>query len=250
MADDFPEENLNEDVALLRDAWANELNAPELLTFQTDLISDMVEQVQNQQSYVDEMSADVATLTEERSFTNKLYQVRLHSVLQYHPLLVVLITMQMEIDRIKYMLASYLRLRLMKIERHTRHVLHASMDKLSPGEVDYAHSYKDLYESHCRDLLLSKLPPDHQQLDEPHMIDHPDLDTFVFCQSNQDIGNVQIDDRWDLAILTWVILCMMELHVPLICRGSEHVNARKDDRHVLRYRVVSSLVEEGKVKLL
>ncbi|ETV80019.1 hypothetical protein, variant 1 [Aphanomyces astaci] len=207
MADDFPEENLNEDVALLRDAWANELNAPELLTFQTDLISDMVEQVQNQQSYVDEMSADVATLTEERSFTNKLYQ--------------------MEIDRIKYMLASYLRLRLMKIERHTRHVLHASMDKLSPGEVDYAHSYKDLYESHCRDLLLSKLPPDHQQLDEPHMIDHPDLDTFVFCQSNQDIGNVQIDDR-----------------------GSEHVNARKDDRHVLRYRVVSSLVEEGKVKLL
>ncbi|ETV80020.1 hypothetical protein, variant 2 [Aphanomyces astaci] len=149
MADDFPEENLNEDVALLRDAWANELNAPELLTFQTDLISDMVEQVQNQQSYVDEMSADVATLTEERSFTNKLYQ--------------------MEIDRIKYMLASYLRLRLMKIERHTRHVLHASMDKLSPGEVDYAHSYKDLYESHCRDLLLSKLPPDHQQLDEPHM---------------------------------------------------------------------------------
>ncbi|ETV94897.1 hypothetical protein, variant 1 [Aphanomyces invadans] len=149
MADDFPEENLNEDVALLRDAWVNELNAPELLSFQTDLISDMVEQVQNQQSYVDDMSADVATLTEERSFTNKLYQ--------------------MEIDRIKYMLASYLRIRLRKIEQHTMHVLNESLDKMSRGEIDYAHSFKDLYESHCRDLLLSRLPNEHQQLDEPHM---------------------------------------------------------------------------------
>ncbi|RHY30464.1 hypothetical protein DYB32_004308 [Aphanomyces invadans] len=184
MADDFPEENLNEDVALLRDAWVNELNAPELLSFQTDLISDLVEQVQNQQSYVDDMSADVATLTEERSFTNKLYQ--------------------MEIDRIKYMLASYLRIRLRKIEQHTMHVLNESLDKMSQGEIDYAHSFKDLYE-----------------------IDHPNLDAFVFCQTVEDIGNVQIDDR-----------------------GSEHVNARKNDRHVLRYRVVRSLVEEGKVTLL
>ncbi|CAK4674431.1 hypothetical protein LEN26_000184 [Aphanomyces euteiches] len=204
---DFPEENLNEDVDSLRVAWMNELNSPELLSFQTDLISDMVEQVQNQQSYVDEIAADTAAMTEERSFANKLYQ--------------------MEIDRIKYMLASYLRIRLMKIEQHTIHILNESQDKLSQGEVEYAQQYHALYVSHCNDLILSKFPEDQQKLDEDHMVDAPDLDAFVFCQSTEDIGNVQIDDR-----------------------GAEHVNARKDDRHVLRYCVIRSLVEQGKMKLL
>ncbi|KAF0700581.1 Aste57867_8917 [Aphanomyces stellatus] len=206
-AEDFPQENLNEDVEYLRIAWSNELNSPELLSFQSDLISDMVEQVQNQQSFVDEIAADTEALNDERAFTNKLYQ--------------------MEIDRIKYMIASYLRLRLMKIEQHTAHVLKESKDKLSQGETEYAEQYQQLYESHCKDLLLSKFPDDHNGLNDDNMVDKPELDTFVFCQSLEDNGNIQVDDR-----------------------GAEHVNARKDDRHVLRYRAVAALVDEGKMKLL
>ncbi|OQR87755.1 hypothetical protein ACHHYP_08099 [Achlya hypogyna] len=206
-AEDIPEDNLNEDVDHLRVAWVNELNSPEILDFKGELLEDMFEQVQNQQAFVDEIARDQAKMTEERAFANKLYQ--------------------MEIDRIKYMIASYLRIRLAKIEKHTRHVLAVLVSRLSQAEVDYATKYLEMLESHFNDLALSKFPLEQRKLDAPDMIDTPDLDLFVFCQSQEDIGQVQCDDR-----------------------GAEHINVRKGDRHVLRYRAVQSFVNDGTMALL
>ncbi|KDO26986.1 hypothetical protein SPRG_07699 [Saprolegnia parasitica CBS 223.65] len=207
LADEIPEESLNEDVDKLREAWVNELNAPEILDFKVELLSDMVEQVQNQQEYVEEIARDQANMTEERAFSNKLYQ--------------------MEIDRIKYMIASYLRIRLSKIEQHTRHVLASSMDRLSSAEIEYATKYLEMLDGHFHDLVLAKFPVEQRKLDADEMIDAPDLDTFVFCESKEDLGQVQCDDR-----------------------GAEHIQVRQHNRHALRYRAIQSFVQDGTMTLL
>ncbi|OQS06359.1 hypothetical protein THRCLA_01599 [Thraustotheca clavata] len=201
------QDNLNEDIDRLREAWINELNAPEILDFQSELMEEILEQVQNQQEFVDEISRDQEKMTEERAFANKLYQ--------------------MEIDRIKYMIASYLRVRLSKIEQHTRHVISNSLDRLSQGEIDYANKYLELLDAHFHDLALSKFPVEQRKLDAPDMIDAPDLDAFVFCLSKEDLGQVQCDER-----------------------GAEHVSIRQNDLHVLRYRAVQSFINEGTMVLL
>jgi GINS complex subunit 4 len=70
-------------------------NAPEILQYDDDMVSEMLEQINNQQAYVDSVNEDQAQRTEERLFVNKLYQ--------------------MEIDRFRYMVSSYLRTRLHKV---------------------------------------------------------------------------------------------------------------------------------------
>lgn len=55
----------------------------------------MLEQMRNQQEYIDLINGDREELTEQKSLVNKLYQ--------------------MEIDRLRYMVSSYLRTRLRKV---------------------------------------------------------------------------------------------------------------------------------------
>ena len=55
----------------------------------------MLEQIRNQQEYIDAINDDREALTEQKSLVNKLYQ--------------------MEIDRLRYMVSSYLRTRLRKV---------------------------------------------------------------------------------------------------------------------------------------
>jgi GINS complex subunit 4 len=59
------------------------------------MVAEMLEQIRNQQDFVDSVFEERAQLTEEKSFVNKLYQ--------------------MEIDRLRYMVSSYLRTRLRKV---------------------------------------------------------------------------------------------------------------------------------------
>lgn len=70
-------------------------NAPEILPYNEEMVTEMLEQIRNQQEYVDSVYEDRAQLTEEKSFVNKLYQ--------------------MEIDRLRYTVSSYLRTRLRKV---------------------------------------------------------------------------------------------------------------------------------------
>ena len=59
------------------------------------MVSEMLEQIRNQQEYIDSINEDRDQLTEQKSLVNKLYQ--------------------MEIDRLRYMVSSYLRTRLRKV---------------------------------------------------------------------------------------------------------------------------------------
>ncbi|DAZ95957.1 TPA: hypothetical protein N0F65_009258 [Lagenidium giganteum] len=239
----FNRENLNEDVDRLKVLWVNEMNAPEVLPFDEEIVTEMLEQLDNQQNYVDSVGEDRATLTDERVFTSKLYQ--------------------MEIDRLRFMLTSYLRTRLRKvllglapseplIERFAMHILSDPVmtQRLSQKEIRFAKQYVEtgcrqmcneptnasvlcrtryamLFENHVNDLALSRFPEEHRAVNVEGMIVEPDLDCFVFCESKADLGQIQCDDR-----------------------GAEYITMREQDRHVVRYRSVKPHVEDGQVALI
>ncbi|OWZ17277.1 hypothetical protein PHMEG_0008816 [Phytophthora megakarya] len=202
--------NLNEDVERMRRIWVNEMNAPEILQYDEEMVSEMLEQLRNQQEYVDSVYEDRATLTEEKSFVNKLYQ--------------------MEIDRLKYMVSSYLRTRLHKIEKYAFYILDnpVQTQKLSMKERNFAQQFVLLFESHVNDLALSKFAADHRSLTsgDDNMVPEPNLDGFVFCQGKEE-GGVQCDDK-----------------------GGEFVQVTSADRYVLRYQSVQEHVEAGTIDLI
>ncbi|RLN54291.1 hypothetical protein BBJ28_00016285 [Nothophytophthora sp. Chile5] len=106
------------------------------------------------QEYVDSVYEDRGQLTEERSFINKLYQ--------------------MEIDRLRYVVASYLRTRLRKVQ-----------------------AFVVVLETHVNDLALGKFAEEHRSVNVEGMVAKPDLDSFVFCESKTELANVQCDDKGD-----------------------------------------------------
>ena len=81
--------------------------------------------------------------------------------------------MKFELDRIKFMLYSYLRLRIKKVEKfasfildedNSRHV--NSKSKLSPEEYAYAIEYFKNVKEHLTSTVLDHLPNNLQDLNE------------------------------------------------------------------------------------
>jgi len=112
----------------------------------------------------------------------------------------------MEIDRIKFMVASYLRTRLRKIEKHAMHIVAntALSERLSQGELQYAKQYVEssairklstqflklscaryltLVQDHYNTLVLAKLPVEHRRLDEDNMSMYIRVGIVVSCLS-------------------------------------------------------------------
>lgn len=77
----------------------------------------------------------------------------------------------MEIDRLKYVVASYLRTRLRKIERFAHHILSlpALTQRLSPKEIQFVKQYVLIFENHVADVALSQFPNEHRGIDADGM---------------------------------------------------------------------------------
>ncbi len=103
-----------------------------------------------------------------------------------------LIVIQTELERYKFLVRSYLRARIAKIDRHALHYLSAPdlRARLSPTELAYATRHQALLHNHYLSSFLSSFPPALQNLNDTagniSMIDAPDLDTAVFIRLLQD----------------------------------------------------------------
>ena len=115
---------------------------------------------------------------------------------------------QMELDRIKFALASYLRCRLKKAERHARFIVDTPElhTRLSPQELLYLQQFVQLTDKALHAVLLSRLPEHLRGLSEPDMRDEPDLDQYVFALL-QDTAVVQDNqERLELTMGDLVVI--------------------------------------------
>ena len=123
-----------------------------------------------------------------------------------------LIVIQTELERFKFLVRSFLRARLKKIDTHPLHILarhSASLTEaqllLSPSEYQYLTSHQALLSSHYASSFLGQFPSALQKLDDTtggiSMVDKPDEDVAVFVRVLRDVGEVAVegtDKRFDM----------------------------------------------------
>lgn len=191
----------------LEEAWLNEKFAPELLENKSDIVECMMSQIQ-------EMEENI-----QRAKKGD-FKVSLH---------------RMEIDRIRYVLSSYLRIRLKKIEKFTAHLLQeeatSEQPRLSPEEMNFAKQYQSLMESHMTNMALKHMPPNLQKLDQKLTSLQPNLDSYIFFRVNDDVEGVLVDEETAEA-------------------REEIIDLKKGDQHVMMYRPIRDLVACGSVSLI
>ncbi|RKP39485.1 hypothetical protein BJ085DRAFT_15087 [Dimargaris cristalligena] len=197
----------NEDVKKLTRTWLNEKQAPDLLPYQDQLVGDLTEMVQNQLQLVDALQEESAG----QAFIAMLYQS--------------------ELERIKFVIRSYLKVRLQKIERYI--MLYASSEdhlaRMSLGERAFAVRYKSLFENHLHKTCLDKLPESLRSLDENNgnisMVTVPNLRSAVVCRVLTNVGDYAITE-------------------------TETVDMRKDNIFLVSYDSIQNLLDSHSIELI
>ncbi|KAL6919264.1 hypothetical protein FSHL1_003245 [Fusarium sambucinum] len=158
------------DLQALTRLWIAERSAPELLEWPTDGLFERVNaRIKSQIEKVEDMTGDMDPKTN-----------------------FALIVIQTELERYKFLVRSFLRARIAKIDKHTLHYLSSQelRDRLSPTEVAYATRHQALLHNHYLSSFLASFPQQLQNLNDTagniSMIDSPDLDTAVFIRILRD----------------------------------------------------------------
>ncbi|KAK3943614.1 DNA replication complex GINS protein SLD5 [Diplogelasinospora grovesii] len=159
-----------QDLQDLTRAWIAERSAPELLHWPSGGLFERINaNIKRQIEKVEEMTGDMDPRTN-----------------------FALIVIQTELERYKYLVRSYLRARIAKIDRHTLHYLSTDelRSRLSEMELAYATRHQALLHNHYLSSFLSSFPPALQNLNDTagniSMIDPPDLESAVFIRLLRD----------------------------------------------------------------
>ncbi|KAK6226937.1 DNA replication complex GINS protein SLD5 [Colletotrichum tabaci] len=184
------------DLQALTRAWVAERSAPELLEWPADDLFERVnDRIKRQIEKVEDMTGDMDPKTN-----------------------FALIVIQTELERFKFLVRSYLRARIAKIDKHALHYLSspALRARLSSIELAYATRHQALLHNHYLSSFLSSFPTQLQNLNDTagniSMIDGPDLDTAVFVRLLRDVDvqgrgtdsdGVVVGREGDILILRW-----------------------------------------------
>jgi hypothetical protein len=132
------EEDLNgiayDEIIQLNNAWQTEVHAPEILPFREELVEEISEQLQRQQTVIDEKVDNPFEI-----FTAGLYQ--------------------MDIERVRYALSRYLRTRILKIEKMLETIVSRVdvLDNLSKHEKIFAAKLNNLNNSYMEETFFNRL---------------------------------------------------------------------------------------------
>eukprot|EP00455_Lapot_gusevi_P014877 TRINITY_DN17499_c0_g1_i3.p1 TRINITY_DN17499_c0_g1~~TRINITY_DN17499_c0_g1_i3.p1 ORF type:complete len:173 (+),score=8.14 TRINITY_DN17499_c0_g1_i3:77-595(+) len=144
--------------------------------------------------------------------------------------------LQMDLDRIKYLLSSYLRIRLQKIDKHLIHILSTAemVERLSAPELNFAKQYVDLVQSTFDRAFLDHIPESFRSLTEPAMIGGPSVNAHVCMRVREQVGEFDISHR---------------------AQGSDaedilSVSLDEGDIVVGRYVAFRPLLQQGKMEML
>jgi len=180
---------LQTSLAKVQTAWIAERSAPELLNFEMESVTDLQTRIKERQDELDELT--------EQGVSNAM----------------MLHIYQMDVDRANFVLASYLRTRLAKIEKYITYImLPDSTDerqRLSPQEKRFAAAYSELVREHFHESFLNQLPEKYRNLNERGMVEQPNLTStcLPLCRSPL--------SRWGLCVASRVLLCLFTLALAL-----------------------------------
>lgn len=147
----------------LENAWLNEKFAPEILPHQAEMIDLMLDQIAHIEENV-------------RKLDKNDFRVIAH---------------RMELERIRYVIASYLRCRLEKIEQFTLCIMKEEErrseenKRLSEEETKFCREYYENIEKHFHQLALRHMPPNLQSDEKNQRIVRPNLMSHIFFKAKE-----------------------------------------------------------------
>lgn len=144
-----------------------------------------------------------------------------------------LIIIQTELERFKFLVRSFLRARIAKIDAHALHHLTdpTAKARLSPSELQYATAHTSLLHAHYHSSFLSQFPASLQKMDDTaggiSMVEGPDVDRAVFVRTLKDVDE------------------------PVYVEGTDTAfEMRRGDVVVVRWSAVRELVMTGDAELI
>ncbi|KAH9869416.1 hypothetical protein IAQ61_006622 [Plenodomus lingam] len=196
-ADSTPQET--HDLQELTRCWVAERVAPEILPWPSELMERVLERIRRQIEMVEDQTGSMDPKTNFK-----------------------LIIIQTELERFKFLVRSFLRARIKKIDAHPLHIkaLHEnSIDSVRPllssAEYQYLESHQSLLSAHYSSSFLGQFPPALRRLDDPSggvsMIEKPDEDKAVFVRALRDVGDIFVEGtdrrfqmkRGDVWVVRW-----------------------------------------------
>ncbi|SCW01558.1 LAFE_0E02322g1_1 [Lachancea fermentati] len=160
--------------------WRNERMCPELLPYPHLLMARMLRRVQEQMEHIECLSMgflDDESNNSAQNIANKL------------PLL----CMEADLERLKFVLRSYIRCRLFKIDKQSLYLIQISQtgdltvpleELLSKQEIEYHQRHSAILLKLLNSAILRHMPPELQAIDDNDgsvkMVEEPELDSFVF----------------------------------------------------------------------
>uniref|UniRef100_A0A4X1U7T5 DNA replication complex GINS protein SLD5 n=1 Tax=Sus scrofa TaxID=9823 RepID=A0A4X1U7T5_PIG len=193
----------------LEQAWMNEKFAPELLENKSEIVECVMEQLDHMEENLRRAKKDL--------------KVSIH---------------QMEMERIRFVLSSYLRCRLMKIEKFFPHVLEKEKTRpegepssLSPEEFAFAQEYMVNTENYLKNVALKHMPPNLQKVDLLRAVPKPDLDSYVFLRVKERQENILVEPETDE-------------------QRDYVIDLEEGSQHLIRYKTIAPLVASGAVQLI
>ncbi|KAH0274903.1 hypothetical protein KCU91_g4940, partial [Aureobasidium melanogenum] len=114
-----------------------------------------------------------------------------------------LIITQTELERFKFLIRSFLRARIAKLDKYPHH--HLPSPNLSATESQYLTHRVSLLSHHFSTSFLSSFPAQLQKLDDTaggiSMVDAPDVDAAVFVRVLRDAGHVEVQGEQGVGIV-------------------------------------------------
>ncbi|RDB21784.1 DNA replication complex GINS protein sld5 [Hypsizygus marmoreus] len=191
--------------------WINERNSPDILPAQEDLLVAVLDHIRRQSQTVQLLREDASTSEDEH---------------------IRIVLAQTEMERVKFIVRSYVRTRHYKIDKYARFIATNAeiQTRLTAGERDHAVRYADILDRHLYKCVLQSLPPAQAHLDDnaafvPSMITTPDKSRPVFVHALQRCPRIRLPDGTALE--------MEKGHITLV-----------------PYHVVEQLVARGEVELV
>ncbi|XP_032663391.1 DNA replication complex GINS protein SLD5 [Odontomachus brunneus] len=203
--DDATELTAQDALQAIENAWMNEKFAPEILPHQSNLVDCMLQQIAHMEKNIKRL---------DRSDLRALVH-------------------RMEVDRIRYVISSYLRTRLEKIERYTLHILSEEADRsedecyLTPSELRFAREFLAGMETLFKTVALQHMPPNFQRFEVNKFTVKPNMQAHVFLRANQRVTGIVLPGALN-----------------------EEIDFEAGSQHIIQYGVVAHLVKSGVVQLI
>lgn len=187
-------------------AWLNEKFAPEILQHKSEYIDCLLLQISHMEDNI------------KKKLTNNDMRLFIY---------------QQEIDRIRFIVSSYLRTRLLKIERYVINILKEESERnederlLTKAELQFARNYAINMETLLKSVVLQHLPSSLQEFEIEKLAVSPNLHAHVIMRANKKIDGVIIPGPTD-----------------------EEVDFEEDSVHIISYKAIAHYIKTGDIQLI